>query len=67
MKNNDRLDQIILAVDKRGFASVRELSQQLSVSEMTIRRDLEKLADRHRVLRVYGGAARVPGDTPGRP
>ncbi len=55
----DRLDQIILAVDERGFASVKELSQQLSVSEMTIRRDLEKLAENHRVLRVYGGAARL--------
>ena len=56
---SDRLDQIILAVDERGFASVKELSQQFSVSEMTIRRDLEKLAGSRRVLRVYGGAARL--------
>jgi DeoR family transcriptional regulator, fructose operon transcriptional repressor len=53
----DRLSQILRFVEERGFASVTELSQQLQVSEMTIRRDLAKLDRQKRLQRTFGGAA----------
>jgi DeoR family fructose operon transcriptional repressor len=54
---NKRLTQINQFVDERGFASVAELSMLFHVSEMTVRRDLDKLAELNRVKRIYGGAA----------
>jgi DeoR family fructose operon transcriptional repressor len=35
------------------------LSRACEVSDMTIRRDLQKLADEGRVVRTHGGAARA--------
>ena len=43
MSNRDRRQTIIEKLDERGFLSVKELSDMLHVSEMTIRRDLELL------------------------
>jgi len=57
MTADDRLEQITLLVDERGFLSVRELSDHFQVSEMTIRRDLQRLDEENRVNRTYGGAA----------
>ena len=56
MKINPRLEHIVSLVDERGFLSVGELSQLCSVSEMTIRRDLEYLDNQKRIQRTYGGA-----------
>ena len=57
MPNRDRLQTIIEKVDQRGFVSVKELSELLNVSEMTIRRDLELLDNQKRIQRTFGGAA----------
>ncbi len=57
MADRDRLEKIVKLVDENGFLTVRQLSEQLTVSEMTVRRDLSKLADLHRVKKTYGGAA----------
>jgi DeoR/GlpR family transcriptional regulator of sugar metabolism len=57
VKSNLRLDQIVTLVDEHGFLSVGELSQICAVSEMTVRRDLEKLDAGKRLRRTYGGAA----------
>lgn len=54
---NERLERIVRLVDERGFLSVTELSALLKVSEMTIRRDLDKLDRMKRLQRTYGGAA----------
>ena len=56
MKTKPRLEQIVSLVDERGFLSVIELSRLCEVSEMTIRRDLEKLDRQKRIRRTYGGA-----------
>lgn len=56
MKTNLRLERIVSLLDERGFLSVGELSQLCGVSEMTIRRDLETLANQKRIQRTYGGA-----------
>lgn len=61
MPAKDRLDQIVSMVCEHGFLSVGELSRRLQVSEMTIRRDLERLAEENRIRRTYGGAAALGG------
>ena len=57
MADRERFDKIIGLVDERGFLTVKELSEQLDVSEMTIRRDLGKLEQQNRLKKTYGGAA----------
>jgi len=54
-----RRQQIIDLVTKTDsrMVSISHLSQQLGVSEMTIRRDLDWLASRSLVTRIHGGAA----------
>jgi DeoR/GlpR family transcriptional regulator of sugar metabolism len=46
-------------IDERGVVSVRELSAHFSVSEATIRRDLEQLDSLGWVKRDHGGAVRA--------
>lgn len=53
----NRLPEMVALVEQRGFLSVKELSHRFAVSEVTIRRDLQRLHDEHRLLRTFGGAA----------
>ena len=53
----NRLLEVVALVEQRGFVSVKELSQEFAVSEVTIRRDLQRLHDERRLLRTFGGAA----------
>ena len=58
------LDQVRAA----GGVRVSELAAEFGVSDMTIRRDLESLADRGLLAKVHGGATTVEpglGDEPG--
>ncbi len=57
MADRDRQERVANLVDEHGFLSVRELSEQLDVSEMTIRRDLIQLEQQGRVKKTYGGVA----------
>jgi DeoR family fructose operon transcriptional repressor len=57
MLSNERLDQILAAVESRGFVTVQELSSLCDVSEVTIRRDLQELDREKRLRRTHGGAA----------
>lgn len=57
MPAENRLAAITELVQQRGFLSVKALSQTFGVSEVTIRRDLQRLHDQGRLLRAYGGAA----------
>jgi DeoR family fructose operon transcriptional repressor len=52
----DRLERICDEVDALGRVKVSDLAAGLAVSEMTIRRDLDTLAEQGRVRRVRGGA-----------
>jgi DeoR/GlpR family transcriptional regulator of sugar metabolism len=52
-----RRAQILECLRQNGQAQVKELVEQLGVSEMTIRRDLELLAGEGHLVRTYGGAA----------
>ena len=56
MLKSVRQSQIRRIVEERGQVSVTELNEILDVSEATIRRDLEQLADEGWVQRTHGGA-----------
>jgi DeoR/GlpR family transcriptional regulator of sugar metabolism len=60
----ERLDRITALIQDRGRVSVAELSEQFSVSAVTIRNDLATLEQQGRLLRTHGGAvARLDPDT----
>jgi DeoR family transcriptional regulator, fructose operon transcriptional repressor len=56
MKISERLDQICSVLEERDFMTIRELSDTFAVSEMTIRRDLERLDKENRLKKTFGGA-----------
>src|SRR2546430_17250798 len=51
-----RRERISQLVEANGRASVAQLSQLLSVSEATVRKDLAVLESEGRLLRTHGGA-----------
>ncbi|MET8352522.1 DeoR/GlpR family DNA-binding transcription regulator [Micromonospora sp. NPDC005206] len=51
----ERRGQILELVSEQGFCTVTELSSALDVSEMTVRRDVGRLAREGKVRRVHGG------------
>ncbi|MCD7716700.1 MAG: DeoR/GlpR family DNA-binding transcription regulator [Lachnospiraceae bacterium] len=53
---NNRREKILDCVRQNGDVSVQELSEQFSVSLLTIRRDLQYLEDHKLLERFYGGA-----------
>ncbi len=55
MNRNLRKTRIRELIAQRGECSVEELAEQLGVSTMTVRRDLQALAAEGRVIRTYGG------------
>lgn len=57
----ERRQEILRQVDATGRVSVAELSQQLGVSEVTIRADLQALAEQKLVIRTHGGAIPAHG------
>lgn len=63
MKTKPRLELIVSLIDEHGFLSVAELSRHCNVSEMTIRRDLERLDGDKRIRRTYGGAVSLRRET----
>lgn len=56
MTSSERPASILAVVEGRGFVSVKELSELQRVSEVTIRRDLERLEHAGRLRRTHGGA-----------
>ncbi len=52
----ERREEILRLVSQCGRVSVAELSQQFGVSEVTIRSDLQSLAERNLIVRTHGGA-----------
>lgn len=57
-----RHDLILEEVRRTGTVRVRDLAARLEVSEMTVRRDLDALADQLLVEKVHGGAIRIGGN-----
>ncbi len=55
----ERQKQILSLLSKQGRLSVSEIVEQFSISEATVRRDLESLASQSKALRVHGGVIAV--------
>ncbi|HEX8024541.1 DeoR/GlpR family DNA-binding transcription regulator [Mucilaginibacter sp.] len=66
-KNTDRHKFILQKVDTDGFVNVQDLSNQLNVSEVTIRKDLKLLEDKNLLFRTHGGAIKTNPYTNDRP
>jgi DeoR/GlpR family transcriptional regulator of sugar metabolism len=54
--DNDRRDAVLTLLRERTTASLAEIAERFQVSEMTVRRDIQKLAAAGQVIRVPGGA-----------
>ncbi|HPZ16480.1 MAG TPA: DeoR/GlpR family DNA-binding transcription regulator [Sphaerochaeta sp.] len=54
-----RQQHILQRIRREGIVTVSELAQELHVSELTIRRDLDQLAARSLVERTHGGATEL--------
>jgi DeoR/GlpR family transcriptional regulator of sugar metabolism len=63
MLANQRHDLILELIRRQGSVRVRDLVNQLNVSDMTVRRDLDVLAERQLVEKVHGGATLVGNRT----
>jgi DeoR family transcriptional regulator, ulaG and ulaABCDEF operon transcriptional repressor len=62
----ERREQTIMSmIEKGGFVSSRELDQCRIASAATVRRDLERLANAGRIVRVHGGAKMPDSESAG--
>jgi DeoR/GlpR family transcriptional regulator of sugar metabolism len=52
-----RQKQMCELIARRGECSIEELIDRFEISGMTVRRDLQSLADQGKVIRTHGGAA----------
>jgi len=52
----ERHQHIIDSLKKKGFVQVLDLCQELDVSSVTIRKDLQFLEDKNQLFRTHGGA-----------
>jgi DeoR/GlpR family transcriptional regulator of sugar metabolism len=57
---SQRQTYILSRVRQHGAVRVSDLVKELNVSDMTIRRDLERLAERGLLEKVHGGATAIP-------
>ncbi|WP_298980758.1 DeoR/GlpR family DNA-binding transcription regulator [Caldilinea sp.] len=58
----ERRRAIVELVQTQGRVAVAELSQRFGVSEVTIRADLQALAEQKLLVRTHGGAVRMDND-----
>lgn len=56
MLQEKRFSIILNLLDKQKTVTIKELSLLIKTSESTIRRDLDKLDEMHKLSKVYGGA-----------
>ena len=56
MQKEERLSNILDLVEARNFVSVEAISQEIGVSESTVRRDLSILSKQGKLVRYHGGA-----------
>lgn len=52
----ERIDKVLEILARKGYRSVSELSADLEVSEMTVRRYLDRLEQKELIRRTHGGA-----------
>jgi DeoR family transcriptional regulator, aga operon transcriptional repressor len=59
MKSEDRREQVLVELRKKGSVSLEELMKRLGASAASIRRDLSKLQQQGLIRRTHGGATLV--------
>jgi DeoR family transcriptional regulator, ulaG and ulaABCDEF operon transcriptional repressor len=64
MHATEREDLILSLLAAKGFISFRELEKRISGSPATIRRDLERMAETGKLVRVRGGAKAADAISP---
>src|ERR1700742_67825 len=62
-----RQDRILTGMEPAGGSPIAQLAELLGVSDMTVRRDIDVLAGRRLVTKVYGGATVRPQGTSDEP
>jgi len=61
---HQRQEKILARLSEKETCTIQELAEQLSVSAMTIHRDLDKLSEQGEVVKVHGGAMLRPSAMP---
>jgi DeoR/GlpR family transcriptional regulator of sugar metabolism len=51
----ERQERILQYINEKGKANIKELSDAFNVSKITIRRDLDELAQRNLIIKTHGG------------
>ncbi|MEC4601323.1 DeoR family transcriptional regulator, partial [Burkholderia vietnamiensis] len=59
MLKRERLQKIIEKVNINGSVTVNEIMEELDVSDMTVRRELDELDKAGLLIRIHGGAQKV--------
>lgn len=59
MLKRERLHKIVEMVNSQGIITVNEVINELNVSDMTVRRDLDELDKAGKVVRIHGGAQSI--------
>src|ERR1035437_4974282 len=60
MKNiSERHQEILQKLQDAGYVNVKELSLEMDVSEVTIRKDLKLLEDKNLLFRTHGGGSKT--------
>lgn len=61
MLAQERQQQIITLLEERGTVRTIDLAEEFQVTDETIRRDLQNLADNGQLARIHGGASSLSG------
>lgn len=56
MIKEERLNYILDKLKRQKFIRVSDITKELNVTDMTVRRDLQKLEEQNQAIRVHGGA-----------
>ncbi|HFE9850368.1 TPA: DeoR/GlpR family DNA-binding transcription regulator [Enterococcus faecalis] len=59
MLKKERQERILDLLHKNDYLSIPEISSNLGVSDMTIRRDINELAEQSLLVKIYGGAQKL--------
>lgn len=59
MLKMERQDKILSLLSQNDLLTTSHIAEQLNVSGMTIRRDIQELYEQNKLLRIYGGIQRV--------
>jgi DeoR family lactose phosphotransferase system repressor len=59
MLKKERQEKILDLLQMNDYLSIPEISSNLNVSDMTIRRDINELAEQSLLVKIYGGAQKL--------